>query len=356
MLIEVTVTNPITEVRIERLSSFGWPVLEIDISRMGGSVTRDEFTRLVIDEVAGKRWLYHPILEEERSRLISVLQHEEAHALEMERQRQAILNMPAARWAKRYLDAFRRRWQEQLLFGEGVPDTEAWRQAQADASEAIRGLVAHDYPASFLDEFPLRTIVARILSFHDGIGIEYRTDIWGVINAILCDGNRARKWHTLYLIAVKIYPPALTEDQQEKVAVWRSQVVVSIQQEEETFVRETTYDRLFDLMFSEMRPALSEPFGTPLYFPEREREYEGQTPAIHSRSDPALLRGGPSASRQHEIPDATLLRASGFAVGQGQSPLSFAKDYARQTRSLSVEQVIHRLVLLGVAKNRWSWS
>jgi hypothetical protein len=54
IVIEVTVTNPITAERIDRLSAFGFPVLEIDIGRMGGIVTREEFTRLVIDEVAGK--------------------------------------------------------------------------------------------------------------------------------------------------------------------------------------------------------------------------------------------------------------------------------------------------------------
>lgn len=356
MLIEVTVTNPITAERIERLSSFGWPALEIDISRMGGRVTREEFTQLVVDEVAGKRWLYHPVLAKEKARLISAIQQEEERAVDMERERQAILDVPAAEWAKRYLDAFRRRWQEQLSFGEGLPDTGTWRQAQADVSEAICGLMVHGYPASLLEEHPLRTIIARILSFHDGIGIEYRTDIWGVINAIFHDGIRVRKWHTLYLIAMKIYPPALTGDHQEKVVAWRGNVVNSIRKEEETYVRETTYDRLFGLMFPKMRPALNEPFGTPLYIPERERECDGPIQAGESRSDPASAPTGVSMPRQRDDIDAALLQAAGYAVGHGQSPLSFAKNYVRRIGDMTVEQLIHRLIARGVAKNRWSWS
>jgi len=82
-------------------------------------------------------------------------------------------------------------------------------------------------------------MIARILSFHDGVGIEYQTNIWGVINAILCDGTYTKKWHTLYLIALKAYPQTLTEDHQERVAVWRKNVVESIREEEETYVRET---------------------------------------------------------------------------------------------------------------------
>lgn len=356
MLIEVTVTNTITEERIERLSSLGWPVLEIDISRMGGSVTRDEFTRLVLDEVAGKRWLYHPVIEEEHIHLVILMQQEEVRATELARQRQAILDVPAEAWGKRYLDAFRRRWQEQSSFSDGPPDTVGWHQARSDLSEAIHGLEAHGYPASLLDEHPLRTVIARILSFHDSTGIEYRTDVWGVINAILCDRDRAKKWHTIYLIALKAYPQMLTEEHQEKVAAWRKSVVTSIRDESETYVRETTYDRLIGLLFPKMRLALNEPFGTPLYIPEREREYDGPASLGQLSNGAAASYGGPYVPRAPDDVDASLLRASGYAVSRGQSPLLFATNYAREKGGLTVDQVIHRLIAIGVAKNRWSWS
>jgi len=70
LLIEVTVTNAITDERAARLESLGLPVLEIDMRRLGGTVTRAEFARLVLDEIAAKRWICHPKRDEEKRRLV----------------------------------------------------------------------------------------------------------------------------------------------------------------------------------------------------------------------------------------------------------------------------------------------
>lgn len=354
MLIEVTVTNPIIGERIQRLSSFGWPALEIDIGRMGGVVTREEFTRLVVDEVAGKRWLYHPTLEEKRSNLLAELKAEETSAVEAEQRKQAIIAVPAAEWAIRYLDAVRRRWREQSLFGDRLPDTEGWRQAQADVVESIHALDEHGYPSSLLDEYPLRRVVGRILSFHDGVGIEYQLDIWGIINAILCDGAEARKWHTLYLIALKVYPPTLSDVHMDRVGAWRDNVVKSIRNEEDDYVRETTYDRMIGLLFPEMRTALMEPFGTPLYIPDRERDDDSWM-EDRSYSSKSLSRPRSSSNASNNI-DTRLLEASGQAASQGQSPILFAKGFASQIEELSVEQIVKRLIEMGVARTKWMWS
>ena len=69
LLIEITVTNRMDAVRLARIRETNLPTLEIDLSRLGGKVTESEFTRLIVDEVAGKRWLHHPAIEAERGRL-----------------------------------------------------------------------------------------------------------------------------------------------------------------------------------------------------------------------------------------------------------------------------------------------
>ncbi len=69
LLIEITVTNGMDDARLARILEVGLPTLEIDLSRLGGKVTETEFTRLILEEVAGKRWLHHPAIEAERSRL-----------------------------------------------------------------------------------------------------------------------------------------------------------------------------------------------------------------------------------------------------------------------------------------------
>ncbi|WP_156546064.1 hypothetical protein [Cupriavidus sp. D384] len=83
LLIEITVTNGINEERRARILETNLPTLEIDLSRLGGRVTEAEFTRLIVEELAGKRWLHHPEIEVERSRI-----HSEWTAIRTERDAQ----------------------------------------------------------------------------------------------------------------------------------------------------------------------------------------------------------------------------------------------------------------------------
>lgn len=311
ILIEVTVTNPIGEERIDRLSSFGFPVLEIDIGRMGGIVTREEFSRLVVDEIAGKRWLYHPTLNEEEGHLLAVMKRESDELEAAARKQQEILDIPAADWGQRYLQALRQRWREQLAAGDGTPGGEAWQKAQDGLLEAASALEAHGYPiAPLMDENPLRTIIARLLSIRCGTGVEYKFDnAWAVINAIRCDrGESSLKWHTLFLIAVRIYQPTLTQEQEQKVAKWRETVKSSIENGESLYVRDTIYDRLLGLLFPQMRSALNNPFGTPLQILEKDydatEDYPQPPPAQFMSSNDAFLRGKAFSEWAQRHPDA----------------------------------------------------
>lgn len=310
IFIEVTVTNPIGDERIDRLSSFGFPILEIDIGRMGGIVTREEFTRLVVDEVAGKRWLFHPTLNEEEGHLIAVMKRESDELEAAARKRQEILDISASDWGQRYLRALRQRWHEQLAVGD-TPGGEAWQKAQDALLEAAYALEAHGYPiASMMDQSPLRGIIARILSIRCGTGVEYKFDnAWAVINAIRCDrGEASLKWHTLYLIAVRTYPPTLTLEQEQKVATWRETVKFSIENEATTYVRDTVYDRLLGLLFPEMRSALNKPFGTPHQVLEKDYGVLDGLPEpspIQIRtSDDVFLRGREFDEWARRNPDA----------------------------------------------------
>jgi hypothetical protein len=298
IVIEVTVTNPIGNERIDRLSSFGYPVLEIDIGRMGGVVTREEFTRLVVDEVAGKQWLYHPILDEEEQHLTELMKRD-AEAIDAANQkRQEVLNVPAADWAKRLLEAFHQRWLEQLVAGEGKTGGERWQKSQDALQEAIHALEEHGYSSILMmDQNPLRTIIARILSIRCGTGVEYKVNnAWAVINAILCDrATSSMKWHTLYLIAVRTYHPTLTDEQTKKVLQWRNQVKSSIENGDATYVRDTVYDRLLKLLFPEMETSRNNTFGTPLQIHDKDYDIVESSPNIqHSQlwtSEGAFLRG-----------------------------------------------------------------
>jgi hypothetical protein len=68
LLIEVTVTNTINGEREAKIKNRNLPALEIDLSMLAGRVSMAEFHNLVVNELAGKRWIHHPALAEaERS-------------------------------------------------------------------------------------------------------------------------------------------------------------------------------------------------------------------------------------------------------------------------------------------------
>lgn len=64
LLVEVTVTNEIVPERLARIQAEGKAALEINIGQLGGSLTRHDFTKLVTEELAAKKWLHHPWLVE----------------------------------------------------------------------------------------------------------------------------------------------------------------------------------------------------------------------------------------------------------------------------------------------------
>ncbi|UCV02960.1 hypothetical protein [Dechloromonas denitrificans] len=92
ILIEVTVTNAITEERMQRIRQNNLPTLEIDIRQLGGKVSRGEYARLVVDEVAGKRWLYHPaevLLRQRATVTLTQLASERNREIEQRREQEA---------------------------------------------------------------------------------------------------------------------------------------------------------------------------------------------------------------------------------------------------------------------------
>lgn len=63
LLIEVTVTHPVSDIKRERLAALGLPVLEIDLRNGCGRVTRSELRDLVLNDHCCKRWVFHPRAE-----------------------------------------------------------------------------------------------------------------------------------------------------------------------------------------------------------------------------------------------------------------------------------------------------
>ena len=267
LLIEVTVTNPVDEERLDRIRAAGEAAVEIDLSRAGGRVNREELQRLVVDEVATKRWLFHPDLEWQRSALAGRLAKQvederatiEARAKWLAERRAQVLATPVSEVGAEYLDAVMR----MLDIGAAGGDTDAVRAARERVADAADKLGMHGYPEAADENLVGHgAILSRVLSIMLGRPVGYRYDnLMGVLNAIRQTSGSRLSTLSIYFIAARAYPPPLSAEQRAWFDGWAAEVRQSIKAGETTYLRDPAFDRLLSLLFPEMAEGLAKPFG-----------------------------------------------------------------------------------------------
>lgn len=275
LIIEITVSNTITEERLVRLRESNIPALEIDISRMGGKVTEKEFTHLVVHETASKRWLFHPLMasleldaKSEVNRK-SVEQNAEARRIEenkaKDRQREEMRRTGSTVWRDRFLAAAEAHGNELARFDTTGQQYDRLQAAMTEVEGCADALAEHGYPEA-KDDFILYrkqgSIIHRLLSIKENRPIGYNLQTtWQVLNAILQEGHPYMSYQSLYLIAIKTYRPTLTDKQLERVNAWRTEVRDSLKAGEQSYRRSTRYDRLLSFLFPEMAAGIAVPLG-----------------------------------------------------------------------------------------------
>lgn len=262
LMIEVTVTNTITDERMMRIRAQGVSAIEIDVGRMGGRVTRTELERLVIAEVAAKRWLFHPRRDEIVAHLLAEIDADIAARSRREEQLRLLRFGSVDDWADRYLKAFQNYADARALTDSGLDDEGLTDYHLTELLEAGLALSGHGYSEAEDSDFynSSNRVMERILSIKKDKGVGYNLDTgWKVINAILQDRLTSRTQHTLYLIACRAYSPVLTDKQREKVETWRQSAVDSLTTGEMFYRRDRSFDRIISLFFPEMARLLSKP-------------------------------------------------------------------------------------------------
>lgn len=254
LLIEVTVTNPINDERLERIRGLNLATLEIDIGRMGGLVTREELVKLVVDEVVGKRWVHHPKAVAEIVRLNTELDTELMYQTERRRRRMAE-GLTLQQCAKNYLKAIQMHGNIRANCEPPAHDSKEVGRALELVEDCAQALSLRGYHEAKDVELYLNrgSIVERLLSIQLDTGVGYLLATgWQVINAIRQEREKQRTWQTLYLIAIKKYQPKLSIDNIKTVNEWRHLAWQSLQRGESTYRRSTKYDRLLGVLFPEM--------------------------------------------------------------------------------------------------------
>lgn len=257
LLVEVTVTNEIVPERLARIQAEGKAALEINVGQLGGSLTKQDFTRLVTDELTVKKWLHHPWLIEKTAERQA--QADEARRLDA---------IELANLRERYLADVR---SFADLRAQDLETPEA-RQERADSKETIRALGAGLalYGCDGADDPELYgwqgCILDRLLSIRVGHPVGYRLEtLWQVLNTVLSEKAKEKlAWHTLYLSALKAYSPALEPKHQVRVADWRSDVLSDLENCSATgrtsvYRRNRKFDPLLGFLFPEMRRYLEMP-------------------------------------------------------------------------------------------------
>jgi len=270
LLIEVTVTNSISNERLERIREQDLPAIEIDVSRMGGRVTEAEFAKLILDEVAAKRWLHHPRENTERTRLRELLncKIEAARQSEVERALEA-LHVEEIRMAN--LDLCRLRFlaeaeqyyalRHQILTENADPiNVESVQNALRLSAEALARDFGFPEARDVVASTPFSRVLERIISIWSNCcpGNPNKS-VGQLLSDIRSEQPPNWQWHTIYLIAVRIYKPLLTPQQGDMVETWRKNALKSLRDGEGLYIRSSKYDRLLATLFPEMAEMLNRP-------------------------------------------------------------------------------------------------
>lgn len=273
LLIEVTVTNQIDEERLARIQSMDAYALEIDLSLTGGRVTRDELRRLVVHEIAMKRWLYFPNFESRVADVYAKLRHQvdkefgdlEAIARVANERRALVLATPLRAIAEEYLSNVSHLLEIEQREGNGfAAEGSLLLAAREGVADSADKLALHGFPEAGESNLVAgRGILSRVLSIRadKGVGYDVHTG-HAVLNAIRQSRHSQElSFFTIYFIAVRAFKPHFTSDQQRKYDDWTLEVKESIQRGETKFLRDPAYDKLLSVLFPEMAAGLSKDFG-----------------------------------------------------------------------------------------------
>jgi hypothetical protein len=270
LFIEVTVTHGIDKERAARLIENGVSTLEVDISRLGGVVTREQLKDLVVREIDHKTWVFNPHVEALRKNLEKELELEQK-MLDTEWDKQqaedaALLAIPVQQIAFQYLEAVREyltlltisEMQQEYSEQSIRADLATAEKAKSTIQELARKLAKKGHPeASEETLFGWHGTLAKLLSIQHDRGIGYRVNSgFQVLNACFQANPLRREHAALCMAAAKAFDLPLKEHQQQKMNEWRKEILNSVDRGEDTYGRKDRHDSILALLFPQLREGI----------------------------------------------------------------------------------------------------
>ena len=231
LLVEVTVSNTIKFERLERIRGLNIAALEIDLSRLGGRITRQGLKELVLGTSSIKRWLAHPLINQ-------------AHVSEPE------LNLATCP-----LDELGQRFLKAAIDVYDRPDP----VLQTVMNQYKMEVAKRGHPEVWHGTFSgHHGILARILSIKLNRGLTYNlSDAHGVLNAIRQSQAQTRWQFSYYFIAYQAYKPEMKPHQVQIMEEWQAEVRAQVIAKNQMYMRPADYDELLCVLFPEMSLGLS---------------------------------------------------------------------------------------------------
>jgi hypothetical protein len=263
LLIEVAVTHRVDAYKKSLIEKLGLACVEIDLTKLdlpSRRITIERLTSTVIDNIECKRWVFNPALAQiAKSKKVQLAaEDEEMHKfLEHEDERQQWLDgLSTERLLELLIPTLRHYWATGGAWS--VEDAYEVTHEEITIRLKSRGFPDAEDPVLSTKD-GLLDCLARIRTrqYSERAFCELDEVLW------MDQSQPLRKYITLGLMAIKYYPSNCTPSTRERLNDLRKKVECSLKNENYTYARPDTHDRLITLLFPPMSEAIQKGgFGT----------------------------------------------------------------------------------------------
>ncbi|SFF32395.1 hypothetical protein [Paracidovorax wautersii] len=335
LMIEVVVTHPVTQEKLQVIQAQGVACLQIDVSHFhrSGRMTLDGLKWEVLENPGSKRWLFHPGLAERRVdakwRCEVVLQKMLAEVQRGRALLDRVWDTPPKQLPALLLQLV---LENERCLRSGLPSL-------IDFQTILAALKANGWDAN---DAPLLQ-PSGVLSALAAVKDDAKRDTRRVLDVLrsLSETPRVRVHTGLILIAVKVYGVVFSPLERTEYLRIRKAVRDSLQAGELQFGRPTRHDNLIGWIFPELAPALGHHYGTAEYARQRHDAIR-KAAEEHRRREMAEFKRRADAldhARQVLAVDAAIAGSR----EKWQPPLAICRDFEQALQSAEVRGVLRRM-------------
>lgn len=274
LLVEVVVTNPVSQEKLTKIQEIGIACLEIDLRklRISGRVKREKLRQAVLDETGLKAWLYHPHIEATKLDAIQNLndevQEQEAVIKKIEARNDKLRSMSFESLTREFVLNLQGQW------SDSYPNPDAWTAEELTTSLTDRGFSGLSQQV-LISKHGLLWHLEKI-RLSTSLGGRIPEVNHAELFSMAMRNFLLRPYITLLIRAIQTFPPPRTALQGESLKQSFAEIRASIDLGEHTYARPQNYDSLMSAIYPELADYIANPVGTIAYARQLQRELAAQ--------------------------------------------------------------------------------